>query len=374
MTWDHARGYAPLVAAEAAAAVDPGVSVSWQRRSLQDFEHYPLEDLARRFDLIVMDHPHTGDAIASGAIVPMDELLDPDRLEALREDCLPVVWNSYVAEGRSWALPIDAATQVLVWRPGRLDGPPATWGEVVELARQNRVLLPLRSPHALMCLFSLLANLGHPFPESGQPDPTAMDGALSLLAEVSSLVPARCWEMDPISAYEALANGEDQDVIPLAYGYSTYGIEGFRKARLRFGEFPGPEGSKGTTLGGTGLAVSRFGRNPGIAAAYAANLAGLVWQRDIVAPAGGQPSSLGAQTDHEVNARFNGFWSDTARTLSGAWVRPRHVGYVSFQASASALVADALLGRRTSQETAEALSLAFRQSCGGSAANGPKDG
>ena len=48
----------------------------------------------------------------------------------LRADCLPVVWNSYVAEGLTWALPIDAATQVLIWRPGRLERAPSSWDEV----------------------------------------------------------------------------------------------------------------------------------------------------------------------------------------------------------------------------------------------------
>ena len=370
MTWNHARGYDPLIAAEPAAAADPGVSVAWQRRSLQDFEHYPLEDLARRFDLIVMDHPHTGDAVASGAVVPMEELLAIEQLNALRDDCLAVVWKSYVADDRTWALPIDAATQVLVWRPGRLNRAPATWDEVVAHAVRGRVLLPLRSPHALMCIFSMLANLGHPFPPSGEPDQAALERALSLLEQVSARVPAECWQMDPIAAHEALANGAEQDVIPLGYGYSAYGIAGFRTERLRFGEFPGPCGPQGTTLGGTGLAVSRFGRDPALAAAYAANMAGLVWQRDIVAPAGGQPSSLGAQSDRAVDARFNGFWSDTAQTLATAWVRPRHAGYVGFQDTASGLVADALQGKRTARETADALSSAFRQSGGNEPRNG----
>ena len=118
MTWDHPRGFDPLIAVGPAALKDPGVTVEWDRRSLRDFEHFPLEDLARTYDLIIMDHPHIGDAIASEAVIPMEELLSPERLAALRDDCLPVIWNSYVVNDRTWALPVDAATQVLVWRPG----------------------------------------------------------------------------------------------------------------------------------------------------------------------------------------------------------------------------------------------------------------
>ena len=340
----------------------PGSAVAWDRRSLQDFEHFPLEELARKYDLIVMDHPHVGDAIASDAVVPLEQLLPPELLAVLRADCLAVVWNSYVADGLTWALPIDAATQVLIWRPGRLERAPATWDEVNGLARQRRALLPLRSPHALMCLFSMMANLGRAFPETDDADPADIVESLDALAEIVAHVPPECWRMDPIAAHEALASGDGPDLIPFAYGYSTYGVAGFRSHRLRFGEFPGPRGPEGTTLGGTGLAVSRFGSNPEAAAAYAASMAGVVWQRDIVAPAGGQPSSLGAETDPAVDARFNGFWSSTARTLAGAWVRPRHPGYVAFQDSGSALVADALRGRLSTREAADHLIAAFRQS------------
>lgn len=365
MTWDHPRGIDPLLAAASAAAADPGVTVAWDRRSLQDFEQYPLDDLARHYDLIVMDHPHIGDAIAAGAVVPIEELLPPDRLATLRADCLPVIWDGYVVDGRTWALPVDAATQVQIWRPGRLDRAPAAWEETLVLARQGRVLLPLRSPHALLSLFAILANLGHPFPEDGRADPADMAGALDLLGSLARAVPAACRSMDPIAAHEALAEGGDADVVALAYGYSTYGLAGFRPHRLRFAEFAGPRGAAGTTLGGTGIAVSRHCTDPSRAAAYAANMAGVFWQREIVAPAGGQPSSLAAQRDPCVDARFNGFWSDTARTLQSAWVRPRHAGYVALQAEGSDLVMACLSGEVAADVTATALMAAYRRTCAG---------
>lgn len=365
MTWDHPRGIDPLLAAASAAAADPGVTVAWDRRSLQDFEQYPLDDLARRYDLIVMDHPHIGDAIASSAVVPMEELLPPDRLAALRADCLPVIWDGYVVDGRTWALPVDAATQVQIWRPGSLDRAPASWEETLDLARQGRVLLPLRAPHALLCLFAILANLGHPFSEDGRADPTDVAGALDLLATLARAVPDDCLGMDPIAAQEALAAGGEADVVALAYGYSTYGLAGFRPHRLRFAEFAGPRGAAGTTLGGTGMAVSRHCASPERAAAYAANMAGALWQRDIVVPAGGQPSSLAAERDPDVDAQFNRFWSDTARTLEGAWVRPRHAGYVGFQAEGSNLVMACLSGDVTAQVTTTALLAAYRRTRAG---------
>ena len=47
MTWSHPRGYDPLVACADAWRKKTGVSVGWEKRSLQDFETYPVEDLAR---------------------------------------------------------------------------------------------------------------------------------------------------------------------------------------------------------------------------------------------------------------------------------------------------------------------------------------
>src|SRR3546814_2986554 len=38
MTWDHARGYDPLVAASRAWAEAGGEAIAWDRRSLQDYE------------------------------------------------------------------------------------------------------------------------------------------------------------------------------------------------------------------------------------------------------------------------------------------------------------------------------------------------
>ena len=361
MTWNHPRGFDPLVAVDEAAAHEGlGISVVWDRRSLQDFEHYPLEDLAKRYDLIVMDHPHVGDAIASGAIIPIEDLLDANAMAPLRADVLPVVWNSYVAEGKTWALPIDAATQVTVWRPGDLKKGPGSWKDLIDLAAAGRVLVPLRSPHVLMSLFSLMANLGKPFPETGDIDRVAVQNGLAQLRALAIHLPDRCYMMDPIEVHESLASGGTYDCAALIYGYSFYGIEGVRPHRLRFAEMPGPKGPAGTMLGGTGLAISRFGRDPAAAARYAARVAGAAWQVGVIAPAGGQPSSITAQTDLAGDARVNGFWRDTARTLEGAWVRPRTAGYVKLQEAGSQLVAACLRGEAGLEETVTALIAAFR--------------
>ncbi|TIP82858.1 MAG: carbohydrate ABC transporter substrate-binding protein, partial [Mesorhizobium sp.] len=55
MTWSHPRGYNPMVACSALWKQRTGVAVEWDKRSLQDFESFPVEELARAYDLIVID-------------------------------------------------------------------------------------------------------------------------------------------------------------------------------------------------------------------------------------------------------------------------------------------------------------------------------
>ena len=60
MTWDHPRGYHCLEAASEAYAAAHDVEIIWDRRSLQAFADAPIDAIAERYDLIVLDHPHVG--------------------------------------------------------------------------------------------------------------------------------------------------------------------------------------------------------------------------------------------------------------------------------------------------------------------------
>ncbi|TIW90867.1 MAG: carbohydrate ABC transporter substrate-binding protein, partial [Mesorhizobium sp.] len=72
MTWSHPRGYDPMVACSALWKQRTGVTVEWDKRSLQDFESFPVQDLARAYDLIVIDHPHVGQITAETCLAPLD--------------------------------------------------------------------------------------------------------------------------------------------------------------------------------------------------------------------------------------------------------------------------------------------------------------
>ena len=72
MTWSHPRGYDPMVACSALWKEKTGVEIAWDKRSLQDFESFPVEELARAYDLIVIDHPHVGQITGEGCLAPLD--------------------------------------------------------------------------------------------------------------------------------------------------------------------------------------------------------------------------------------------------------------------------------------------------------------
>ena len=135
MTWSHPRGYDPMVACSVFWEEKTGVEIVWDKRSLQDFESFPVEELARAYDLIVIDHPHVGQITAEGCLAPLDVPGREAEATALEAASVGRSYESYRWDGRQWAFPIDAATQVQGWRPDLLPAAPKRWREVVDLAR-----------------------------------------------------------------------------------------------------------------------------------------------------------------------------------------------------------------------------------------------
>lgn len=337
MTWSHPRGYDPMVACSRFWKERTGVSIRWDKRSLQDFESFPVEELARAYDLIVIDHPHVGEITAQQCLAPLDiEGREAER-ETLRAGSVGGSYESYTWEGRQWAFPIDAAAQVQAWRPDLIEKAPARWDAVMTLAREGRVLIPMRPPHSLMTFFTLAANLGTPCATAGPGDliaPTAGAAVFETIRGLAAQVPPDCFDMDPIAVLEAMSEADSTVACaPLTYGYVSYGIDGFRPRRLAFANIPeaGGKGPVGSALGGTGIAVSAFSDDVGAAIDFAYWIAGAEVQRGSFAAAGGQPGHAAGWEDEAVNAATNGFYRNTRATLDRAWLRPRHKGYMGFQ-------------------------------------------
>jgi len=368
MTWSHPRGYDPMVACAALWKEKTDAEVAWDKRSLQDFESFPVEQLARAFDLIVVDHPHVGQIISEHCLAPLDVKGREAERAGLSAGSVGRSYPSYDWDGRQWAFPIDAAAQVQAWRPDLIAAPPKTWDEVLALAADGRVLCPLRPPHSLMVFFTLAANLGTPCAASGPGDlidPAAGRRVLELMRGLFAAIDPACLSTDPIAVYERMAAADSAIACaPLIYGYVNYAMEGFREKRLAFADFPaaGMDGPVGSALGGTGIAVSALSNEKDAAIDFAYWIASGEVQRGPYAAAGGQPGHAAAWDDEAVNWASGSFYRDTRATLEGGWVRPRHRGYIAFQEEASQRINQALRDGDADDRVIADLNHAFRGS------------
>jgi len=372
MTWNHTRGYLPLVAAtQRFHELHPEIDIAWERRTLKAFEAFPVEQLAQEYDLIVIDHPFIGEAAERGVFLPLDEWLPADFLADQATQSVGASHRSYEFNGHSWALAIDAAAPVAVWREDLLqeDGRPLpqTWDEVADLARQGRVELPAAPINCLMNFYSFCLAAGEtPFADAERVvrRETGRE-ALERLREVLRWCDPGCWERNPILSHERLAAALSGGVAycPLAYGYSNYARAGYAAHRLRFGAPPSEHGRPlVTTLGGTGLALSALRPHPREAARFARFAASGEVQRTLVTAAGGQPGHRRAWLDEENNRLTGDTFRRTLPVLDGAYLRPRYPGHVEFQEHGAPLVHAALRGELTDDEALRRLDEVYRRS------------
>ncbi|UOR02673.1 hypothetical protein MUN77_05010 [Leucobacter allii] len=346
LTWDHPRGRVWL---EAASALwrERGVDVVWEAQPLEGFEGHPIEELCARYDLVVLDHPHLGDALATGSLRAMEEVLG-DASPALQEAYVGPSLRSYRLDGRTWALPIDAATQVSARDPRIVGRAPATWDDVERLAGEAPVALSLAGPHALLSLFSVAASLGAP-PVDAAGEPWLDEGTALAALDVLRSVHARSRRayagLNPIGLLERVGSDDPLAYVPLVYGYVTYAFPK-SPAPIAFGDAPRmePGGLPGSTIGGTGVAVSRRAPLDDAFRAYLSWLVAPATQRRLVPELLGQPAAAAAWDDAEVDAAAGAFYSATRATIEAAVVRPRASGFPEAQQHGSAIVREALSG------------------------------
>ncbi len=366
MTWSDPRGYDPLIAATAEfEAANPGVSITWDKRSLQGFESTPVDKLAAEYDLMIIDHPHVGAAAREGCLLALDASIPEENLTAIANETVGKSYASYTIDGHQWALPVDAATQVQAHRPD-LGGRARTWADVKEAALQGAVILPMRPPHCLMCVYTLAANIGHP---CGSERDRLLPGNIartvfSELKAVTDHVDPDCFKMDPIAAMDRLAEDGSLRLAPLTYLYKGYANADYRTHRLAFTDIPvlGNFGPVGSALGGTGLAVSSRTAQPELCSRFVAWVAGADCQSGIYAQANGQPGNAVAWASAEVNEPvLNAYWN-TRLTHEAAWLRPRHDGYMAFQQDGSEIVNAALTGKTDIDDAIKTIDMAFAAS------------
>lgn len=374
LTWDHPRGYAPLInGAPEYQNSHPGIRIHWDRRSLREFGEAPIEQYLDRYDLIIMDHPFVGFAAAHDVLVDLNPFLSASESTSLSSDSVGPSAESYRYAGGLWALPVDAATQVASYRPGLLKPlsaqPPATFDEVLQLGQKARangkfIAVAACPTDAISLFFTLTANLGHPIAENADPfvEHAVARQVLDRLHALIAIAHPKSTGWNPIRVYDHMVAESDAVYCPWAYGYSNYSRREI-SVRLQFTNAPaaGGIGCAGTQLGGTGVAVSKQSAYRDEAVAYAKWLASPQHQRGTYVKEGGQPASLSAWLDPETNAAACGFFSNTLETLQKSYVRPRFDGFVRFFEAAGIEINRCLKGETTDLQLITSLNKLFAE-------------
>lgn len=362
LTWDHPRGYDAL--AETARRANEGRKsplLIWNRQPLEGFESAPIAELAAANDLLVMDHPHVGEAVAEDCFWPLEALYPPELLALWRHGAIGPSAESYRWAGQTWALPLDVATQVTARRPDRLAEAPTDWTTTLELAASQPVAQSLGGPHAVLTLMSMVAGAGsrvggmHFLPE------TETFVALETMHRLYRLRPAGSEAMNPIALLRAMSTSNEITLIPLIFGYVTYAAA-TASYPLAFSDTIRAPGGQGGVIGGTGIAFSRRSRPSTELLQHIAGLMTRSVQTEIFPAFGGQPSARVAWADRRINRQWGQFYAATAATAESALLRPRFDGYVAFQTAASQRIRDALAAGEPPETTLSALRGLWRDS------------
>jgi multiple sugar transport system substrate-binding protein len=344
MTWDHPRGYDPMIATsnEFSKKHSGKVDVQWCKRSLQAFADRPIQDMTNEFDLIVIDYPHVGEVAAKGLLAQLNTPHYDKQLINLRNETVGLSCDSYKINHHQWALPIDAATQVAVRRHDLIEKLPVNWNDLIELSRNKKVMWPLKSVHAISSFYSIYNNIGKYFDPLNKNFVEKEQGVktLEMMRAVSNFLSKECLSMDPIIVAEEMSESDNIYYCPYLYGFSNYSREGFRKNILSYVDVMdlSGKGPAGTHLGGTGIAVSNHTHNKDYAIEYAYWIASSECQKNIFYSSGGQPGNSIAWEDQKINKETNNFFRNTRNTLEKSWVRPRHNGYMNFQDEAGNII------------------------------------
>lgn len=352
ITWNHSRGFVPMVAtAQRFSELNPSVEITWEKRSLQQFADFSIQELAQRFDLLVIDHPWAGFAAKTQSILPLDTYLTKAYLDDQRVNTVGHSFESYSYDGHQWALPIDAATPVASSRPDLLKKHgfelPASFSDLLKLADKGLVAFAGIPIDVLMNFYTFCCSLGEDPCQQEDLIVSRYTGvkALQMYRELASKIHPDNFKRNPIQVYEAMTLSDDIAYCPFAYGYSNYSRDGYARKPLHFHDMISLDGETNlrSTLGGTGLAVSSGSKNIEMAVKYAAYVASPACQQTVFFDNGGQPGHLSAWTAADVNAKSSNFFANTLPALQRAFLRPRYHGHMFFQDHAGDIVRDYLM-------------------------------
>lgn len=342
ITWGHSRGITPLLAAsQRYNELHPDAEIQWTKRTLQEFADFPIEKLTEQYDLLIIDHPWVGCAAATNCVLPLDEYLPAAYLQDQLENSVGHSHESYNYNNKQWALAIDAATPAASCRKDLLDKNnitvPATWQDVIDLAKKGKVAVPAIPIDLLMNFYTFCVAHGKkPFQNKEEviDEQTGMH-AIETMKELYSLTDKKMFTCNPIAVAELMSTSDDFWYCPFAYCYSNYSRKGYAKNVLQYYDVVSFNGKKlQTTIGGTGLSISAFSKHKTMAVDFAQWLVSGEMQQTFYVQHGGQPGHRKAWLNADTNHLTNNFFKNVLPVMDNSYVRPRYNGYLHFQDNA----------------------------------------
>jgi len=352
ITWNHSRGFTPMVAtSQRFSELNPNVEIKWEKRSLQAFADFSVQQLAEVYDLLVIDHPWAGFAARTQSILPLDSYLSEADLKDQRDHSVGHSYISYHFDGHQWALPIDAATPVASSRGDLLKKYgmqlPKTYKELLAIADSGKVGFSLIPIDTLMSFYMFCCSLGEDPCQTEQQVISNEIGtkALQLFKQLADKVDERFHHYNPIQVYETMVNTDELVYCPFAYGYSNYARYGYADRVLHFHDLVSlnDKGNMRSTLGGTGLAVSAKCTHIEEAIKYLGYVASPACQQGLYFDNGGQPGHLKAWKAVHTNKSSGNYFYNTLPALERAFLRPRYHGHMFFQDHAGDIVREYII-------------------------------
>lgn len=359
-----------VATAQRFSELHPNVNITWEKRSLQQFADFSIQELAERFDLLVIDHPWAGFAAKTKSIVPLDFYLSDAYLKDQEENSVGQSYESYTYDGHLWALPIDAATPVAASRPDLLAengfSLPQSFEDLMALADAGLVAFAGIPIDVLMNFYTLCCSLGE---DPCQNDETVISTetgvrALQMYRQLASKIDPANFNRNPIQVYEAMTQTDQIAYCPFAYGYANYSRNGYARKVLHFHDMISVNSKTNlrSTLGGTGLAMSAKCAELEMAAKYVEFVGSPACQATLYFESGGQPGHLAAWKNEEVNRQSQQYFANTLPALQRAFLRPRYHGSMYFQDHAGDVVRDYLMGEGDEMTVLSALNELYQQS------------
>ena len=371
ITWDHSRALPPLVAtAQRYEELNPGVRIRWEKRSLHEFGHLPIDALAQKFDLIVIDHPWAGFCFARELVHDLAPLLSSVQRADLERNSIGPSFASYLYEGKLLAIPIDAATPTPSCRPDLLEARglkfPETWRELLALADAGHAVMPGFPADLFLNWSMLVAALGGEIAAHPEVicDEACGHSAMELLRRLAEKMPTQIYDWNPIVIAERMTCSDDIAHCAFAYSYGNFCRPSFTARPLRYGPLPRLDDGRPlrSIVGGTGIALSK--RCPDVSRAldYALFTGSAVVQTGIYTLAGGQPSRREAWTDPSLDSVAGGFFREAMHDQETGLVRPRYDGYVPLQEEAGVPLQQYLRAELSSGRAWEEINACYRRS------------